>query len=109
MATATAEIRQLKREVTTLKQTMNAIRQGLVARGIRIAANGGIKRGAGKKLTPSQILRNAGLIGEPLPADIARAEEWRRLPEEERQRVREEMSALKLDPPLSQIIIDNRR
>lgn len=54
-------------------------------------------------------LRTTGLIAEPGPHVRARAEAWRRLSEEEKRRFRQDMDALQLDPPLSQIITESRR
>jgi hypothetical protein len=54
-------------------------------------------------------LRAAGLLVDPPPHILAAAEEWRRIPEEERRRIQAELRALHLDPPLSQIILESRR
>jgi len=55
------------------------------------------------------LLQATGLLAKPGPMIQARAKAWRRLPERDRRQFRQEMDALQLDPPLSQIIIDNRR
>ena len=55
------------------------------------------------------LLQATGLLAKPGPLVRAHAEAWRRLPEQDRRQFRQEMDALQLDPPLSQIIIDNRR
>lgn len=54
-------------------------------------------------------LRRAGLLVDPSPYTLALAEEWRKRPKEERERIQAELRALRLDPPLSEIIIRNRR
>lgn len=54
-------------------------------------------------------LRRAGLLVDPPPHILAVAEEWRRIPEEERKKIQAELRALRLDPPLSQIILESRR
>jgi len=54
-------------------------------------------------------LRRAGLLVDPSPYTLALAEEWRKRPKEERERIQAELKALRLDPPLSEIIIQNRR
>ncbi len=54
-------------------------------------------------------LRAQGLTSDLPPEVHAHAERWRQLPEEEKQAHIQEMRSLVLDPPLSQIIIDNRR
>jgi len=55
-------------------------------------------------------LRSRGIqVSEPTGAELALAAEWEALSEEEKQAHRDTMDSLKLDPPLSQIIIENRR
>lgn len=54
-------------------------------------------------------LRREGMILEPTHEMLAMAAKWDALSEQEKHRHREEMDALHLDPPLSQIIIDSRR
>lgn len=54
-------------------------------------------------------LKAEGLIRDPLPEERALAAQWDALPEEEKQAHIEFMRSLVLDPPLSQIIIENRR
>jgi hypothetical protein len=56
------------------------------------------------------FLRSRGVeVSEPTPRERALAAEWDALPEEEKRAHREYMDGLKLDPPLSEIIIQNRR
>jgi len=55
------------------------------------------------------LLQATGLLAKPGSLIRTRAEAWRGLPERDRRQFRQEMGALQLDPPLSQIIIDNRR
>jgi len=54
-------------------------------------------------------MRAQGLIREPTPEERRLAAEWDALPEEEKEAHIRLMHSLVLDPPLSQIIIDNRR
>jgi hypothetical protein len=55
-------------------------------------------------------LRSRGVqIGELPPEALALAEEWDALSEEEKAAHRAYMDSLELDPPLSEIIIRNRR
>ena len=54
-------------------------------------------------------LRRAGLLVDPPPHILAAAEEWRKRPPEERERIQAALRALRLDPLLSEIIIQNRR
>jgi len=54
-------------------------------------------------------LETEGLIRDLTPQERVHAERWRALPEEEKQAHIRLMNSLVLDPPLSQIIIENRR
>ena len=54
-------------------------------------------------------LKQEGVIVEPTPKMMGMAARWDALSEQEKRHHREEMDALCLDPPLSQIIIDSRR
>jgi hypothetical protein len=56
------------------------------------------------------FLRSQGVqLSEPTPEELALAAEWDALSEEEKQAHRTYMDSLKLDTPISQIIIQNRR
>jgi hypothetical protein len=55
------------------------------------------------------LLRADGVIVEPGSRTAALAAEWDALSEEEKLAHRQFMDSLKLDPPLSQIVMDNRR
>jgi len=57
----------------------------------------------------TQILRDAGMLAELDPELKRQAAEWRALPEERKQAVINKLNSLRLDPPLSQIIHDERR
>lgn len=54
-------------------------------------------------------LKAEGLAIEPPTMAKVHAERWRSLPEEEKEAHIRFMRSLKLDPPLSQIVIENRR
>jgi len=54
-------------------------------------------------------LRAAGLLSEPMPEMRRRATEYdARHPPEEQERILAELRSLRLDPPLSQIILESR-
>jgi len=76
----------------------------------------------GKKLSASPVpdkpldlaqildwLKAEGLVRDPTPEERRLAAEWDALPEEGKQDHIRLMQSLVLDPPLSQIIIENRR
>ncbi len=54
-------------------------------------------------------LKNEGLVREPTAEERRLAGEWDALPEEQKQEHQRLMRQLLLDPPLSQIISENRR
>ena len=66
----------------------------------------------GEPLDQAQLLawlKAEGLVREPTPEEYRLAAEWEALPEEEKEAHIRFMDSLVLDPPLSQIIIENRR
>jgi hypothetical protein len=66
----------------------------------------------GEPLEQEQLLawlKAEGLVRDPTPEERRLAAEWDALPEEEKQAHIRFMHSLILDPPLSQIIIENRR
>lgn len=54
-------------------------------------------------------LKAEGLVRDPTPEERRLAAEWDTLPEEEKQDHIRLMRSLALDPPLSHMIIENRR
>jgi hypothetical protein len=67
---------------------------------------------SGKTSNQEQLLtwlKTQGLLREPTPEERRLAAEWDALPEEEKQAHMHFMHNLVLDPPLSQIIIAQRR
>jgi hypothetical protein len=54
-------------------------------------------------------LKAQGLVREPTPEELRLAAEWDSLPEKEKEAHIRFMHSLTLNPPLSQIIIENRR
>lgn len=54
-------------------------------------------------------LQEIGLSVEPPPDSFCPSEEWKRMSAEERETAREQLYAVKLGPPLSQILIANRQ
>ncbi len=66
----------------------------------------------GKVSDPEQLvawLKVEGLVRDPTPEERRLAAEWDALPEEGKQNHVRLMQSLVLDPPLSRIIIENRR
>ena len=111
MATTIEQLKQLQREVRRLKTESAETRRVLRERGILPAS----KRATARKGKLSErervreILRATGMLAELTPEEKARAARWRALPEEEKKRIQDEFFNLKLDKPLSDIIIENRR
>jgi hypothetical protein len=103
MATVEAELRELKVRVGRLEQVVRELR-----------GDGGpaapVERGdLSERERALAVLKAEGLIRDLTPEEQALAVEWRALPEEEKQAHIRLMRSLVLDPPLSQIIIENRR
>ena len=100
----------------TLQQEVNEIKARLDCLEARVRQLAEEKHEAGLQtpdelLTPEQVLaglKAEGLVREPTPEERRLAAEWEAVPEEEKQTHTRLMHGLVLDPPLSQIIIENR-
>lgn len=107
MAMSGAQFKELVKRVKQLEEGLH-----------RLEAESGLEEapapevvveGLSEKERGLAALRQAGLLVDPPPHILAVAEEWRRIPEEERKKIQAELRALRLDPPLSQIILESRR
>ena len=100
----------LEREVVEHKariERLEAMVQQLVGKERKAALPG-----PGEPLAPDQLLAGLeaeGLVREPTPEERRLAAEWDALPEVEKVAHICLMHSLVLDPPLSQIITENRR
>lgn len=91
------EVETLRKKVARLERRENGTRRTVVR-----------KRKLSGRERVRDALRRGGLLAELTPEEKAMAAEWRALPDEEKQRVRDELWNLKLEKPISQIIIENR-
>lgn len=103
MATVEAELRELKARVGQLEQVVQELR-----RDSSPAATTEMEE-LSERERALTILKAAGLIRDLTPEERALAAEWQVLSEEEKRAHVQLMRSLALDPPLSQIIIENRR
>lgn len=103
MATVEAELRELKARVGRLEQVVRELR------GDSSPAAPAEMEDLSERERALAILKAEGLIRDLTPEERALAAEWQALPEEEKQAHVRLMRSLVLDPPLSQIIIENRR
>lgn len=102
MAISLREFRQMQKEIRAIKrQLMRASRQS----GLDIALPR--PHNAGERA--DQVLRAAGLLSEPTSLERRRVAQWQATPIEKRKRLVSEFRALKLEKPLSQIVVENRR
>ncbi|MDE3087839.1 MAG: hypothetical protein KGJ80_00445 [Chloroflexota bacterium] len=106
MATRATELEHIRREIESLKKQVARLERR--KNGKRRATTRKRQAVASERERAREILREAGLLAELTPQEKAMAAEWRALPEEEKQRVNQELWNLKLEKPLSQIIIENR-
>jgi hypothetical protein len=104
MAVSETDLAELAARVERLEQVVAKLQAAKSAPGTAPAAE---PRSEKERLLA--LLQATGLLVKPGPLVRARAEAWRRLPEQDRRQFRQEMDALQLDRPLSQIIIDSRR
>jgi hypothetical protein len=113
MATTETEIKQLRREIETLKKKVAQLQR---------RRNGKLRQKARKRKASvarpvvvsereraREILRRAGITREMTPEEKKLAAEWRVLPAEEKRQVEETLRSVRLDPPLSQLIHEMRR
>ena len=103
METVELELRELKKRVERLERIMAEIpRERLRSPALETEC-------LSEREQLLAELKAEGVIRDPLPEERALAAQWDALPEEEKRAHIEFMRSLVLDPPLSQIIIDNRR
>jgi hypothetical protein len=109
MAIAVSEIKKMQRDIATLKKEVAQLKR-----------KNGKRREPKPVVLPARVsrtsenervlalLRSKGMVSELPPEAKARAARWDALPEEEKKRISDEFFNLKLDKPLSDIIIENR-
>jgi hypothetical protein len=100
----------IEREVVALKERVERL-EAIVHRLVGNVPPGTVSV-SGKALDQDQLLpwlKTQGFIREPTSEERRLAAEWETLPEEEKQAHIHFMHSLALDPPLSQIIIEQRR
>lgn len=97
-------IKKLENEIAPMQRVMRE--RGLLLASKQVAVR---KAKLSERERVREILREAGMLAELTPEEKARAARWRALPEEEKKRIWDEFFNLKLDKPLSAIIIENRR
>jgi len=100
----------LEREIVELKERVERL-EAVISRLVGNESQGTLSL-SGKASNQEQLLawlKTQGLIREPSPEECRLAAEWDALPEEEKQAHIHFMHNLVLDPPLSQILIDQRR
>ncbi|MBI3741288.1 MAG: hypothetical protein HY257_05975 [Chloroflexi bacterium] len=108
MATTANELKRLQREVAALKEKVARLERGREDYSTR-RADKLETRASSENERADEILRRAGLLAEPSPEEISRAERWMALPQAQREKLRGEFYNAKLDKPLSEIVIENRR
>ena len=119
MASQSVTLRELERRVRKVEQQVAAFTRGTPP-SLRAKPQAGKKRpgvpasrAARRRHSQANsalgIAQRAGLLAE-LPHEArARVERWRALPEAEKKHVLDEFYNLRLDQPLSDLIIENRQ
>ena len=115
MAIATTELKKLQKQVSELQKLQRQVAQ-LQKRVAQLEK----KQQPSRNLVPKpknnltereraiKILREAGITRELTPREKAIAARWRALSQEEKDEVNRELRAVRIDPPLSQLIHDMR-
>ncbi len=106
MAMVEVELRELQTRVTWLEQAIRELR-GDGGRAVLVSDEEMENLSEREQLLVE--LKAEGLIRDLTPEERALAAEWDALPEDEKEAHIRLMNSLVLDPPLSQIIIENRR
>jgi hypothetical protein len=100
----------LEREIVELKERVERLEA--VIRRLLGNESPGTLSAFGKTSSQEELLawlKTQGLLREPTPEERRLAAEWDALPAEEKKAHMHFMHNLALEPPLSQIIIDQRR
>ena len=107
MAVSEIQLKELIRRVERLETRLHHLGMTVEQQeppGLEIAA-----AGLSEKERGLAALRRAGLLMAPSPYTYALAKEWRKRPKKERERIQAELRALRLEPPLSEVIVQDRR
>lgn len=108
MAISEKTIKQMQKDIRDIKRQLARRQRNQTARAKSTSKpRASRSRSAGGRA--DEILRAAGLLSTPTAKAKQRIAQWRAVSPEERKRLVEEFRALKLDKPLSQIVIENRR
>ncbi len=67
-----------------------------------------VKRFPSERARVREILRTAGILGELSPEEKKLAAEWRALPEAEKQVALQRLASIRLNPPISETIMQDR-
>jgi hypothetical protein len=111
MSTTAVELKRMQTQIKKLETAVAQMQRALRERGVLPASARAPSRQArlSEHERVQEMLRQAGMLAELTPEEKARAARWRALPEEEKKQIWDEFFNLKLDKPLSDIIIENRR
>jgi len=114
MMTERTEVDKLHQEVYALRQEVEALRRvvreqvaAYTYEAVSVAPT--VPRRSPDTEHVLAALQGMGLLVEPRPGSFRLSDEWERMSNEERETARGQLYAAKLDLPLSQILIANRR
>jgi hypothetical protein len=107
MAVPEVQFKELVKRVEHLERGLDRLE---IVLGRKVAPEAQVSlEGLSEKERGLAALRRSGLLVDPSPYTRALAEAWHKRPREERERIQAELRALRLDPLLSEIIVQNRR
>jgi len=107
MAVTATELKQIQREIATLKKKVARLEKRANGKP-RPLAPAARTTPVSERERVRAMLRAADLTADLTPEEKALAAEWRALPLAKKRRVQETLWNLKLAKPLSQIVIENR-
>ncbi|MBI4673424.1 MAG: hypothetical protein HY741_17365 [Chloroflexi bacterium] len=115
MAVPAAELKKLQRQVNELQKLqrqVNELQKRVAQLEKKKAQPRSIthkpKRELSERERAIQLLRRAGITREMMPEEKQLAAEWRALSAEEKKEVEDSLRAVRLDPPLSQLVHEMR-
>jgi hypothetical protein len=103
------KVNRLARQVRQTKKELEEVRQLLQSKFPLAAPGAASNKSRSKRLSLEDALRTAGLLCAPGEFENEMTKSWRRLSKRDQKAFRAELRAIKLEKPVSEIIIESRR
>jgi len=103
------KVNRLARQVRQTKKELEEVRQLLQSKFPLATSELTSNKPGSKRLPLEDALRAAGLLCDPDEFENEMTKSWRRLSKRDQKAFRAELRAIKLEKPVSEIIIESRR